>query len=201
VPYAEGPKAPERCCLFPHLGCPEVDRNGAISGAKIPGPCSSPPAPPAPSPPPTPPGPPAPPAPMPLYDATDAMLFFDDHWIASSDGVKASVGETHLLPGTYEDPTTYIGWGYPAVFRLPGGGFRALFEGWANKSFHGTRMVLVADSADGVVFEPLNVSLPPPAHWPPRFTFNCSSCPLHKCSNTCGSSGPPHWPTNAVLGP
>jgi hypothetical protein len=152
------------------------------------------------------------------------MLFLDAKWIASSKGVKASIGETFLLPGAYEDPTTYIGefrhpsnillrsvppcfawlavlcgavrgaaesrsytryrfvfgfgvgWGYPAVFRLPTGGYRALFEGWANKSFHGTRMVLVADSTDGVVFTPRNLSFPAPPKWPPSFSYNCSRC-------------------------
>ena len=129
------------------------------------------------------------------------QLFLDDRWVASSTNVEASIGETFLLPGALEDPTTYIGWGYPAVFRLPGGGFRALYEGWANKSFHGTRMVLVADSADGVAFTPLNVSLPPPRGWPPSFSYDCSKCPSHKCSSSCGRHGPPHWPPNAVLGP
>jgi hypothetical protein len=128
------------------------------------------------------------------------MLFMDSHWIASSTNATATIGESFLL-GAYEDPTAYIGWGYPAVFRLPAGGYRALFEGWANKSFHGTRMVLAADSTDGVVFHPLNVSREPPAKWPPSFSYNCSLCPLHKCSKTCGSSGPPFWPSNAVLGP
>ena len=65
---------------------------------------------------------------VPWYDATDAMLFFDNKWLAQSSSLEARCGETFLLPGAYVDPTTYIGWGYPSVFPLPGGGFRAIFE-------------------------------------------------------------------------
>ena len=73
---------------------------------------------------------------VPWYDATDAMLFFDNKWLAQSSSLEARCGETFLLPGAYVDPTTYIGWGYPSVFPLPGGGFRAIFEVCCYICFH-----------------------------------------------------------------
>ena len=69
---------------------------------------------------------------VPWYDATDAMLFFDDKWLAESSSLETKCGNAFLLPGAYVDPTTYIGWGYPSVFPLPGGGFRAIFEVGSN---------------------------------------------------------------------
>jgi hypothetical protein len=185
-----GPEALERCCLFPRLGCPAA-RQGVVSGAKTAGPCSGPHPPPAPPPPPIPPpGPPAPPAKRMIAADTDAMLFFDKkRFIASSSGLSAHVGESSLV-GVFVDPTTYTGWGYPSVFRLPDGrGFRALYEGWTShpgdiQVYNSPRVVLAADSLDGVHFSPANLSLPPPSSW--------LADKIHTNFT---------WPTNAVWGP
>ena len=183
----KGTDARERCCLFPRLGCP-VPKQGVISGAKRAGPCSGPP--PIPPAPPTPRPRPRPNRPAGICDDTDAMLFFDRKWIANSTvGLTARVGESSLV-GVFVDPTTYTGWGYPSVFRLPNGrGYRALYEGWTShpgdvQVNDAPRIVLAADSVDGVHFKPANLSLPPPPSW------------LADKSHTNFT-----WPTNAVWGP
>lgn len=105
VPYGDsssGPRSCERCCLFSRLGCP-VTRQGVISGAKTAEPCSNPPPPPSPAPIP-PPGPPPPRSKRMLASDTDAMLFFDSKFICNSTGLKAHVGESHLV-AAYVDPT------------------------------------------------------------------------------------------------
>ena len=53
-------------------------------------------------------------------------------------------------------------------------------QGWANKTLHGTRMVLAAESDDGVVFRPSKLFKPAPKDWPSDKAF---------------------WPPNAVFGP
>ena len=190
VPYGDGktgPEALERCCLFPRLGCPAA-RRGVFSGAKAAGPCSGP-NPPPPPPPIPPPGPPAPPSKRMIAADTDAMLFFDRKFIASSSGLSAHVGESSLV-GVFVDPTAYTGWGYPSVFRLPEGrGFRALYEGWTShpgdfQVNDSPRVVLAADSLDGVHFSAANLSLPPPQSW---------LADKNHANFT--------WPTNAVWGP
>jgi hypothetical protein len=191
VPYGDapiGPEARERCCLFPRLGCPAT-RQGVISGAKTPGPCNAPPAPGPPQPPPPPPSPPPPRAKRMLAADTDAMLFFDRKFIANSTGLSAHVGESNLV-AVFVDPTTYTGWGYPSVFRMPDNrGFRALYQGWTShpgdiQVSDSPRLVLAADSLDGVHFSPANLSLPPPASWlADKAHINFT------------------WPSNAVWGP
>ena len=76
------------------------------------------------------------------------------------------------------------------MFRLPGGrGYRALYQGWTShpgddQVSNSPRIVLAADSLDGVHFSPANLSLPPPAGW--------LADKVH--SNFT-------WPSNAVWGP
>ena len=66
-------------------------------------------------------------------DCPSAILFFDlNHWVNESAGVVQRVGEPVLL-STYHDPTSYVGWAYPNVWRecdAPGCGYRMLYQGW-----------------------------------------------------------------------
>lgn len=62
-----------------------------------------------------------------------AMLFFDlSHWVNESEGVCVGVGDPVLL-STFHDPTSYVGWAYPSVWRecdAPGCGYRMMYQGW-----------------------------------------------------------------------
>ena len=51
---------------------------------------------------------------------TSAILFFDDERLASTSSLSWQVGSPVLL-STFRDPTSFVGWGYPSVWRTTAG--------------------------------------------------------------------------------
>jgi len=91
--------------------------------------------------------------------SSTALLFFDDHHLASSAGLSTRVGTAHLL-AIYRDPTAFVGWGYPSVWSTPSG-YRCIYQGWHLRSGkEDTKLALVADSADGVHWQPAQLKDP-----------------------------------------
>ena len=88
--------------------------------------------------------------------ATTPILFFDDHHLASAENVVFEMGSVQLV-SEFRDPTSYVGWGYPSVWRPNGtsGGFRMIYQGWHIDNATGkvdTKLMLMAQSDDGVAW-------------------------------------------------
>lgn len=87
------------------------------------------------------------------------MMFFDYAQMSSCVGLAASIGTPHLL-SVYRDPSSFVGWGYPSVFRTAGG-YRMVYQGFhRNGSKVDTKLILAADSTNGVIWTPAVLKWP-----------------------------------------
>ena len=77
------------------------------------------------------------------------MLFFDGKYLSSAVNIARQVGTPQLL-STFADPMSFVGWGYPSVWR-DGAMTRLVYEANFNHS-HLPRVQLLAESADDVTF-------------------------------------------------
>lgn len=99
-----------------------------------------------------------------------ALLFLDGEHLQSWTGLRLNIG-TAALVGEFKDPTSYVGWGYPSVWRkAAGGGWRAMYQGWhLADGKEDTKLGLLADSIDGVNWKPAKLAKP---------KYNVSNCVL-----------------------
>eukprot|EP01047_Picozoa_sp_COSAG01_P022736 COSAG01_NODE_1361_length_10566_cov_2.658674_2_plen_427_part_00 len=118
-----------------------------------------------------------PPAATAAGDAAErAMLFFDGHFLAASNGLAHRVGKAWLLSAFNDSASdSYVGWGYPSVFTTGAGqphGWRMLYQGWPlaerARSAYSGRVVLLAESDDAV-------------HWRPAELPGCPGVPAKNC--------------------
>lgn len=64
------------------------------------------------------------------------------------------MGKAELL-STFRDPSSFVGWGYPSTFKMAGGGWRMMYQGWhLEDGKEDTKLLLAAESADGVSWHP-----------------------------------------------
>ena len=85
------------------------------------------------------------------------ILFFDDQRLNFRNNMDRKIGTPEYCEGTlYQDPRANVAWGYPGVVRDPSTGrYRMLYQGWLHD---GTRVALIAESADGLYFSPLDTT-------------------------------------------
>jgi hypothetical protein len=89
------------------------------------------------------------------------LLFFDGKHLSSATNVARQLGRPELL-ATFADPVSYVGWGYPSIWR-DGSKTRLIYEANYNHS-HTPRVQLLAESTDDVHFrltDTTNSSSPP----------------------------------------
>ena len=92
-------------------------------------------------------------------------MFFDDRYIDSKTSLRRSIGRTYLL-SIYEDPSAFIGWGYPSTWKRSGKrGYRMMYQGWPYAGPSQNRVGLLADSDDGVHWYPAKTDIEKDA-WP-----------------------------------
>lgn len=86
--------------------------------------------------------------------ADSKLLFFDGRWVAAAANLTAAPGAPRLL-STYRDPSSFTGWGYPSVWPRRDGkpGWHMAYNGDFGGD-HLPRIVLLAESADGVNWRP-----------------------------------------------
>ena len=83
------------------------------------------------------------------------MLFFDDEPLFARDHVERRLGQPKRV-GAYHETVGNCTWGYPAVFRMPDGKWRMVYNSGIGKSNGGAGCVLVAESDDGLAWKPLD---------------------------------------------
>ena len=95
--------------------------------------------------------------------ATTALLFLDSHHLSKWDGLQLQLSTPTLL-SEYKDPSSFIGWGFPSVFkkrRSGGSGFRMMYQGWhLRDGKEDTKLALLADSEDAIHWVPTTLAVP-----------------------------------------
>lgn len=95
-----------------------------------------------------------------------AVLFLDGARLASSSAnLEFHLGSARLL-STFRDASSFTGWGFPSVWRCADAGsnasrYRMLYQGWHLDAASGkedTKLMLMAESADGVAWAPAAVT-------------------------------------------
>jgi hypothetical protein len=103
-----------------------------------------------------------------------ALLFLDGSHLQSWSGLQLRIGSTSLL-SEYKDPTSFVGWGYPSVWRKAAGGWRLMYQGWhLSGGKEDTKLGLLADSVDAVHWSPARPATP---------SYNVSNCVLVNGAN------------------
>ena len=97
-----------------------------------------------------------------ISEQQSAVLFFDDARLNASSNLAFRLGSAQLA-SVYRDPSAFVGWGYPSVWRVPGANgssstYRMMYQGWHLRDGKtDTKLMLLAASADGIRWQPADV--------------------------------------------
>lgn len=85
------------------------------------------------------------------------LLFFDDEFLFSRDGVERRLGSPERV-GSYWESAGNCTWGRPAVFRTPDGPWRMVYQAGVGRPDRGGGITLLAESDDGLDWRPYNTT-------------------------------------------